>query len=73
MIKSFTLSHELIRYAYNELNLADSDRVQRGIDGDPLLASEYAEIIRVLETLDKVPPLPDSLVEKVLDVASGVK
>jgi hypothetical protein len=44
---------DLLRYAYNETNLPDSDRIQRSIDGDPLVQQDYNEIHEVLKTLDE--------------------
>jgi hypothetical protein len=54
---------DLLRYAYNETNLPDSDRIQRSIDGDPLVMQDYNEIHNVLKTLDggKVSPSEKSL------------
>jgi hypothetical protein len=54
---------DLIQYAYNETNLQDSDRIQRSIDGDPLVQQDYDEIHEVLKTLDegKVSPSEKSL------------
>ena len=56
MIKRSTLS-ELISYAYNETGLCDSDRIQRSIDGDPLLQEEYKELTTVIQTLDAAKPV----------------
>lgn len=55
MIKRSTFS-DLISYAYNETGLHDSDRIQRIIDGDPIIAEEYKEINSVLEVLGSVTP-----------------
>jgi hypothetical protein len=54
---------DLVQYAYNETNLPDSDRIQRSIDGDPLVQQDYNEIHNVLKTLDegKVSPSQKSL------------
>ena len=54
---------DLLRYAYNETNLPDSDRIQRAIDGDPLVQEDYKEIHDVLNTLDegRVSPSEKSL------------
>jgi hypothetical protein len=62
MNKTSTQS-ELLKYAYNETNLPDSDRIQRAIDGDPLVQQDYDEIHDVLKTLDegKVSPSEESL------------
>ena len=62
--------HDLIRYAYNETNMKDADRIQRAIDGDPLLQEDFNEINDVLNTLDKGKVQPsDETVKKILDFA----
>jgi hypothetical protein len=62
MNKTSTQS-DLIKYAYNETDLQDSDRIQRSIDGDPLVQQDYNEIHDVLKTLDegKLNPSEESL------------
>ncbi|MBK6445722.1 MAG: hypothetical protein IPG90_05405 [Bacteroidetes bacterium] len=57
MIKT-TTQKDLLLYVYNETKLLDSDRIQRAIDGDPLLSNDYQEIVRITETLDVVCPAP---------------
>jgi len=54
---------DLLKYAYNETNLPESDRIQRSIDGDPLVQQDYNEINDVLKTLDegKVSPSEKSI------------
>jgi hypothetical protein len=54
---------DLLKYAYNETNLPESDRIQRSIDGDPIVQQDYNEIQDVLKTLDegKVTPSEESL------------
>ena len=52
MVKKSTQT-DLLIYAYNEAGLLDSDRIQRAIDGDPVVADEFREITEVIETLDK--------------------
>ena len=54
---------ELLRYAYNETDLSDSDRIQKSIDGDPLVQQDYNEIHDVMKSLDdaKVSPSEKSL------------
>lgn len=58
-----TTTQDLLLYAYNESDLKDSDRIQRGIDGDPLVQSEFNEIIETMSLLDqgKVQPGDESL------------
>jgi hypothetical protein len=62
MNKTSTQS-DLIKYAYNETDLQDSDRIQRSIDGDPLVQQDYNEIHDVLKTLDagKLNPSEETL------------
>ena len=66
MIKRSTFS-DLLSYAYNESDLKDSDRIQREIDGDPLLAEEYQELTASLNNLDAATPEIDpAVIEKIL-------
>lgn len=46
--------NNLIRYAYNEVNLLEADQAQRTIDGDPLIEQEYREMVEVINILDQV-------------------
>jgi hypothetical protein len=62
-----TTQNELLSYAYNETGLIDSDRIQRSIDGDPIVAGEFNEIISVMDMLDKaVPEIKQATIEKIL-------
>ena len=66
MIKT-TTQKDLLRYAYTETKLLDSDRIQRAIDGDPLLSNDYQEIVKVMEMLDVSCPAPsDEAIRKIL-------
>lgn len=57
----------LLAYAYNECGLLEGDRIQRSIDGDPVLEQEYLELVKVLDTLDRgVPEVPDHLITAIL-------
>ena len=47
MIKT-TTQIDLLQYAYNESDLADSDRIQRSIDGDPLVKKLFGKYINSL-------------------------
>lgn len=49
-----TTQNDLILYAYNECGLRDADRIQRGIDGDPLVQQEFSEIVQVLESMNVI-------------------
>ncbi|HRH65675.1 MAG TPA: hypothetical protein PLU53_05215 [Bacteroidia bacterium] len=53
-----TTQKDLLLYAYNETKLLDSDRIQRAVDGDPVIAGEYREITSMLELLDSAGPSP---------------
>ncbi len=66
MIKKSTLS-DLLSYAYNESGLHESDRIQREIDGDPLLQDEYKELTETLNILDDAKPeINPELIKKIL-------
>ena len=66
MIKTTTYL-DLLDYAYNDSNLANGDRVQRAIDGDPILQAEYNELVELINVLDSVTPnVPDVCIEKIL-------
>ena len=63
-----TTTRDLLCYAYNESDLKDSDRIQRGIDGDPLVQNEFNEIIETLSMLDASGVQPrEATVKKILD------
>ena len=73
MIKT-TTQKDLILYASNETGLAESDRIQRGIDGDPLIQQDYSEIIFSLNTLNEIGLDPSrSSVEKILEYSRSSK
>ena len=68
MNKTTTL--DLIFYAYNEADLKNSDRIQRSIDGDPLVQNDYNELLETLSSLDGSSLQPsESTVQKILDFA----
>ena len=61
---------DLLRYAYNETSLPDADRIQRAIDGDPLIQQEYTEITEVISKLDKGRVQPgDEVIRKILEAS----
>lgn len=70
-----TTTKDLILYAYNETDLKDSDRIQRSIDGDPLVQNDYREITDTLSGLDGTHVQPSQeVIKKILEFAkSGVK
>lgn len=58
---------QLLAYAYNETGLLESDRIQRNIDGDPMVKADYDELISLINTFDKaVPKAPDRCIEAIL-------
>jgi hypothetical protein len=62
--------NNLLLYAYNETGLLTSDAVQRAIDGDPLVADDYTEMLGTLATLDKFKATPsESSIQKILAFA----
>ncbi len=65
-----TTQNDLLSYAYNETDLQDSDRIQRAIDGDPLVAGDFNEIVSVIEVLDKaVPEINPAVIDRILEFA----
>lgn len=63
-----TTTRDLLYYAYNESDLKDSDRIQRGIDGDPLVQNEFNEIIETLSMLESSSVQPcEATLKKILD------
>ena len=69
-----TTSHDLLLYAANETDLKDSDRIQRSIDGDPLVQSEYSEILESLSPLEGTSVQPaEATIRKILDFAKSSK
>ena len=65
-----TTTQDLLNYAYNETGLCDSDRIQRAIDGDPIVAGEYKEITEVIGTLNAAVPGPsDATIARILEFA----
>ncbi|REJ80462.1 MAG: hypothetical protein DWQ44_07015 [Bacteroidetes bacterium] len=47
-----TTREDLLLYAYNDCGLADSDRIQKAVDGDPIIQSDFNEICQVLDLLN---------------------
>ncbi len=73
MIKTTTQS-DLILYAYNESGLQDSDRIQRSIDGDPVVQEEYRGVIETMNLMDAVQLEPSKeSIEKIMAFARGCK
>ena len=69
-----TTKEDLILYAFNETDLKDSDRVQRTIDGDPLIQQDFNEIVETMNILEKgkVQPSEESI-QKILNFAKNFK
>lgn len=73
MIKTTTLN-DLVLYVYNENGLLDADRIQRSIDGDPLIREEFNEIIETLNMLNEVELEPsEKSIEKILAFSRATK
>ncbi len=69
-----TTKSDLILYAYNESDLNESDRVQRSIDGDPLVLEEFSEIVDGMNLLDEIKQEPsDQSIEKILSYSRSSK
>ena len=65
-----TTTKDLILYAYNESDLRDSDRIQRSIDGDPVVQNDYSELIETLSALDGGMVKPgEATLQKILEFA----
>ena len=61
----------LLLYAYNETDLCGSDTAQRMLDGDPLVAAEYAELNNQVTDLDAFRAEPsDEVVQRILAFAA---
>ncbi len=66
MIKRSTFS-DLLSYAYNETGLHESDRIQKSIDGDPLVQEEFNELTETIKILDEAAPeVNPEVIEKIL-------
>ena len=66
MIKKSTFS-DLLSYAYNETDLKDSDRIQKSIDGDPLVQDAFNELTATIQILDEAKPeINPEVIEKIL-------
>ncbi len=67
MINTITFN-QLLAYAYNETGLLESDRIQRTIDGDPLIQFEYQELVGMLTVLDgAVPKVSEKCIETLME------
>lgn len=70
MNKTTTL--DLIKYAYNETRLRETVETRNAIDGDPLVESEYKELLNSMESLDDLQMNPsDETVKAVLKKAKS--
>jgi hypothetical protein len=69
-----TTQNDLILYACNECGLSESDRIQRNIDGDPLVQQSFSEIVRVLNSMDDTPEEPSQQsIDKILAFSASFK
>jgi hypothetical protein len=70
MIENSTQLNDMLLYYYNECDLLNSDRIQRSIDGDPLLQQEYQEMVQLLGALEVKPLEPSAeSVQRILALA----
>jgi hypothetical protein len=66
MNKTSTFS-DLLSYSYNETDLQNSDRIQKLIDGDPLIQEEFNELNSTIQLLDEaIPEINPEVIEKIL-------
>jgi hypothetical protein len=66
MTKTSTFS-DLLSYAYNETDLQNSDRIQKSIDGDPLVQEEFDQLNATIQLLDEATPeINPEVIEKIL-------
>jgi len=73
MIKT-TTQKDLILYAYNETGLTESDRVQRNIDGDPLVQQDFSEVINAMNSLEEIRVEPsEESINKILAFSKSMK
>jgi len=71
MIKTITQT-DLLLYAYNESGLSESDRVQRGIDGDPLVQRDFKELVQAIYSMDDLLLEPsEKSIRRILDFSKG--
>ncbi|MEO0310928.1 MAG: hypothetical protein RIQ89_585 [Bacteroidota bacterium] len=71
---SKTTTKELIKYAYNDANISESHQTQVAIDGDPLIAQDYAELLQTLALLDGFKQCPSQqTVDRILKFADQYK
>ena len=69
MIQKSTLS-DLLSYAYNETDLHESDRIQRAIDGDPILQEDFNEVVSTIKVLDDAKPeINPEVINRILQFA----
>ena len=68
-----TSTRDLIKYAYNETRLNDTVKTRNSIDGDPLVESEFREIVETMRALDELQLSPsDKTVEAILKKAKNI-
>ncbi len=69
-----TTQNDLILYAWNECGMIDSDRIQRRIDGDPLVQQEFTDIVETMNSIDDVRLQPsDESINRVLQFSRTYK
>jgi len=70
MIENSTQLNDWLLYYYNECDLLASDRIQRTIDGDPLLQHDYLELVTLLDAMTVMALEPSTAsVQRILEYA----
>ena len=69
-----TTKEDLILYPYNESDLKDSDRIQRSIDGDPIIQDDFNQIVETMNVLDEGRVQPsDETISRILSLSKEIK
>lgn len=68
-----TSTKNLIKYAYNDTRLTETVETRNAIDGDPLIAAEYNELLETMKTMDELDLNPsDETVKAILKKAKSI-
>jgi len=64
--------NNLLLYAYNETDLIQSDSCQRLIDGDPVIAEEYNELVESINAMNEFVAEPsERVIARILAFAAS--